>query len=297
METEADDFFRPVQQANALCGEGPVWDGRSSSLLWIDLERPAAYRFDPALGRQTANWPVESRIGMIGLATGDRMVIATRELGVAWLHASTGEVTSIVHPARDRGPGFYNDGRVDRRGRLWVGWITDARVNPGMIFRVGPDGSTVAAIDGIHASNGMAWSPDNRTMYFTDSKSGIVYAASFDLASGVVGERRALIRFERDQGIPDGLAVDRDGCLWIAMYQGWQIVKCSAEGKILRKIKTPVLNPTSLCFGGDNLGTLYMTSAVRRHTAPELLAQPLAGALFAAPDPGTTGLPEAIFGG
>lgn len=293
--TDDNDLLHPIQQANALCGEGPVWDHRDERLYWIDLERPAAYRLDPANQTQTGNWPVESRIGMLALASENRILLATRERGVSWLHLDTGDITHLTHPAQDSGPGFYNDGRVDRCGRLWVGWITDERTSPGMIYRVNSDGSSVPAIDGVFASNGLGWSPDNGTMYFTDSTAGIVYSADFDLARGEVGARREFARFSREAGIPDGLAVDRDGYVWIALYQGWSLVRCSPSGQIVRHVRTPVMNPTSLCFGGEDLGTLYVTSAVRRHSARELLAQPMAGAVFAG-RPGVHGLPEAVFG-
>lgn len=287
--------FELLQMANAMCGECPVWDWRSGLLYWIDLDRPAVYCFDPKRREQVGNWPVESRVGMVALGADHRLAIATRDRGVAWLDPSTGDVAPLVHPAASRGPGIYNDGRIDRRGRLWAGWITEARVDPGMVFRVGTDGSSADAIDGLYASNGIGWSPNDRTIYFTDSKTGIVYAAEFDLAAGTVGTRREFLKLPREKGIPDGLTVDAAGHVWIAVYLGWSVLRCDPNGRIVEEIRAPVLNPTSLCFGGSDLDVLYVTSAVRKHPAAELINQPWAGALMAL-RPGVTGLPEALFG-
>lgn len=287
--------FELLQQANAMCGEGPVWDSRSGLLYWIDLDRPAVYCFDPRHGEQVGNWPVDSRLGMLALSRDGRLLIATRDQGIGWLDPATGEVTLLVHPAAARGPGIYNDGRVDPGGRLWAGWITEARIDPGMIFRVKADGAASDGIGGIYASNGMGWSPDGRTMYVTDSKQGVIYAADFDVASGTVGERRTLLTLPREKGIFDGMAIDATGHIWIALYLGWHIIRCDPDGRIVEEIRAPVLNPTSLCFGGPDLDVLYVTSAVRKHPAAELIAQPWAGALMAL-RPGVSGLPEPLFG-
>ncbi len=164
-----------------------------------------------------------------------------------------------------------------------------------VVFRVGADGTTHDAIGGLYASNGLGWSPDDRTMYFTDSKTCTVYAAEFDAQGGEVGERRPILQLDREKGIPDGLVVDAEGCIWVALYLGWRILRLDPSGKVLRDIRTPVLNPTSLCFGGQDLDVLYVTSAIRKHGAPELISQPWAGSLMSL-EAGVSGLPEAIFG-
>ncbi len=288
------DAFELLQQANAMCGECPIWDWRSGLLYWIDLDRPAAYCFDPRRGEQVANWPLDSRAGLIALGDAGRLLVTTRDNGVCWLDAATGATTPIAHPAAGRGPGIYNDGRVDRAGRLWAGWITEARTEPGMVFRIDADGAATSGIEGLFASNGIGWSPDGGTIYFTDSKTCTVFAAPFDARRGLVGERRTLLQLNRETGIPDGLAVDARGNIWIALYLGWRILCCSPNGAVVRELRTPVLNPTSLAFGGRDLDILYVTSAVRRHTAAELASQPWAGALMHI-RPGVAGQPEEIF--
>jgi sugar lactone lactonase YvrE len=287
--------FELLQQANALCGECPIWDWRSGLLYWIDLDRPAAYCFEPRRGEQVGNWPLDSRAGLIALGEGGRLLVATRDLGVSWLDPATGSTTPLAHPGAGRGAGIYNDGRVDRAGKLWAGWITEARVDPGMVFRVHSDGTVSDGIDGLLASNGIGWSPDGGTIYFTDSKTCTVFAAPFDAANRAVGTRRVLLQLDRENGIPDGLTVDSRGNIWIALYLGWRILCVRPNGSVLREIRTPVLNPTSLTFGGPDLDILYITSAVRRHTGAELARQPWAGAIMQF-RPGVTGQPEEIFG-
>ena len=286
--------IRLLQQANAHCGECPIWDDAAQRLYWIDIDRPAVYAFDPKRGEQVGNWPVDSKIGCAALAT-DGLIFATQNAGIGRLDPATGTVTPIAHPARDAGPGAYNDGRVDRRGRLWVGWITQERIESGAVWRIDPDGRHSTQIGEIWASNGLDWSPDDRTMYFTDSKTGTVWAAEFDAETGTVGARRAILEMPTEKGIPDGLKVDAEGCLWVAVYLGRRILRLDATGKILSTIPMPVLNPTSLTFGGPDLGTLFITSAVRRHPAADLRDQPWAGALMAM-RPGVSGLPESVFG-
>jgi sugar lactone lactonase YvrE len=293
--TGLNDEFELLQQANALCGECPIWDWRSGLLYWIDLDRPAAYCFEPRRGEQVGNWPLDSRAGLIALSDEGRLLVATRDQGVSWLDPATGSTTPLAHPAAGRGPGIYNDGRVDRAGKLWAGWITEARVDPGMVFRVESGGTVSDSIDGLLASNGIGWGPDGGTIYFTDSKTCTVFAAPFDAANGTVGTRRVLLQLDRENGIPDGLTVDSRGNIWIALYLGWRILCVRPNGSVLREIRTPVLNPTSLTFGGPDLDILYITSAVRRHSGAELARQPWAGALIQF-RPGVTGQPEEIFG-
>jgi sugar lactone lactonase YvrE len=291
----SSEEFELLQQANAICGECPIWDWRSGRLYWIDLDRPAAYCYEPRRGEQVGNWPLDSRAGFIALGDGNQLVVATRDQGVFRLNSDTGGTMPLVHPAASRGPGIYNDGRVDRAGRLWAGWITEARVAPGMVFRVLSDGTVSDGIDGLVASNGIGWSPDGGTIYFTDSRTCTVFAAPFDAATGTVGTRRVLLQLEPQTGIPDGLTVDSRGNIWIALYLGWRLLCVRPNGSVMREIRTPVLNPTSLTFGGPDLDILYLTSAVRRHTAAELKPQPWAGALMQF-RPGVTGQPEEVFG-
>jgi sugar lactone lactonase YvrE len=149
---------------------------------------------------------------------------------------------------------------------------------------------------GIVIPNSLAWSPDSRTMYFADSVRDLIWSFDYDLAAGTMSNERVFFDCTENPGSPDGSCIDADGCLWNAEYGGWRLVRYTPAGKIDRVIELPVQNPTCCCFGGENLDTLYVTSAAQKLSADELRSQPLAGSVFAV-RPGSTGLPESRFKG
>jgi sugar lactone lactonase YvrE len=284
---------RVEQFANAILGESPIWHPTERVLYWADISRPAIYRYDPAIG-QTGNWPLPSDVGAFGFRRDGGLIVATEHEGIGTLDTATGILTPLVKPGHPE-PGRFNDGRVDPAGRFWVGWVTHARKNPGALFRVDPDGHCVAILLDLTASNGLGWSPDGRTMYVTDSHIGTIWAFDFDIAGGGLSNRRPFYRRPRSEGVVDGLSVDRDGCVWTALYDGWAVLRLDPRGDLLERIPVPVALTTSCCFGGPGLDTLFLTSGVRKQTAPALLNQPWAGALLSMPV-AVPGLPEPLFG-
>ncbi len=167
----------------------------------------------------------------------------------------------------------------------------------GNLFRVDADGSWKKMDSGFTVPNGLGWSPDNSRMYFTDTFRKVIYEYDFDLMAGSIANRRPLISFGASDGKPDGLTVDQDGCLWVAMWDAWHIARFSPAGRELQRVRMPVPRPTSCCFGGSGLETLYVTSASVRLSEEALAAAPLSGSLFALEIPGVRGLPEATFAG
>jgi sugar lactone lactonase YvrE len=229
-------------------------------------------------------------------ATGGLLVATTS--GLMTFDDENKRLTLLCHPESERSGNRYNDGKCDRMGRLWIGTLDmGTAANRGNLFRVDSDGSWKKMDSGFTVANGLGWSPDNRTMYFTDSIRRVIYAYEFDLRSGEISNRKALITLDPSDGIPDGLTVDEDGCLWVAIWDAWRISRFSPDGRELMRIKMPVPRPTSCCFGGANLDTLYVTSASVRLNAEALAAAPLSGSLFAIRIPGVRGLPETTFAG
>jgi len=169
--------------------------------------------------------------------------------------------------------------------------------NRGNLFRVEADGAWEKMDTGFTVPNGLGWSPDNTRMYFTDTFRRTIYVYDFDLLAGSISNRRALITFSEADGKPDGLTVDAEGCLWVAAWDAWHVARFSPDGRAMQRIALPVSRPTSCCFGGTSLETLYVTSASVRLGAQALAAAPLSGALFALEVPGVRGLPEATFAG
>ena len=150
---------------------------------------------------------------------------------------------------------------------------------------------------GFTVANGLGWSPDNRLMYFTDSFRRTVYVYDFDLRAGTIANRRPFITLPASDGTPDGLTVDEEGCLWVAVWDAWRVSRYTPDGEELLRIKMPVPRPTSCCFGGANLDTLYITSASVRLNEEALASAPLSGSLFAVRIPGVRGLPETSVAG
>lgn len=288
---------RCVQAANALVGEGPTWDGSRQRLLWLDTRRPALYAFSPDAG-QTDQWPLPPERASCVLPTTDGRFVVAGMRGIELLDLQTGELQSIANP-EGRGSGNrLNDGKVDRAGRLWVGSVHSEFVAPsGSLYRMDPDLSVHRMDTGFVCSNGIGWSPDDRTMYFVDSMIGAIFAYEFDLTTGELGQRRTFAHLREEEGAPDGLTVDAEGHVWVAIWDGWRINRYAPDGAIVDEIAMPVPRPSSCMFGGPDLRTLFVTSASSgrdRLDRSALSRGPLSGGLFAL-EPGVAGLPEQFF--
>jgi sugar lactone lactonase YvrE/DNA-binding IclR family transcriptional regulator len=285
-----------VAEASALLGEGPVWSPRDSVLYWVDILGPSMHRFDTGSGRDTETRLSAMASVAIPKATGG-MLLATPAGLVTW-DPQDRSVRELCHPESDRPSNRYNDGKCDRMGRLWIGTLDmGSAPNRGSLYRVDPDGKWQRMDTGFSVCNGLGWSPDNRVFYFTDSARRTVYAYDFDLRRGTIANRRPLIVLDAQDGSPDGLTVDEDGCLWVAVWDAWRIARHAPDGRELLRVPMPVPRPTSCCFGGAGLDTLYVTSACVRLSEELLAAAPLSGSLFAVRVPGVRGLPENTFAG
>ena len=188
----------------------------------------------------------------------------------------------------------FNDGR---RGRFWAGTLHEKR-HPGTaaLYRLDPDGHYSPMVEGVTVSNGIAWSPDSRTMYFADSWQRTIFCFGFELDSGTPHNQRVIAELSSGSGVPDGAKVDSEGFLWSANFDGACITRYAPDGTVDRVIQMPVQRPSSCAFGGDDLSILYVTSASLNLTVEQRAAAPLSGGLFAI-DVGVKGLPEPCFGG
>ena len=201
----------------------------------------------------------------------------------------------ISHPEAGKTEARFNDGKVDRMGRLWAGTMTYQGASSSL-YRMDSDLSVHQMETGLTISNGTGWSPDNKTMYFVDSFRYVVYAYDFNFKEGTISNRRPFVQENESFGVPDGLTVDSEGCVWLAVYGGWKVMRYAPDGKILDEIKFPVAKPSSCIFGGENLDELYVTTISENLTAEEKAAQPLAGDLFVIKTD-VKGLPEPDFAG
>ena len=183
------------------------------------------------------------------------------EHGIGFLDPDVATITIVADPIGDVEAKF-NDGKCDCMGRFWTGSMSNDWVTPvGCLFRFDTD-STVRTMDsGFNLSNGMGWSPDNATMYFTDFGQSTIFAYDYDAQTGDIANRRPFVVIPEDEGRPDGMTVDADGCLWVALWDGWAVVQFNPAGKCIDRIPMPVKRPTSCMFGGPDLSIMYVTSA------------------------------------
>ncbi len=275
-----------VDCANEL-GEGALWCPLEQRLWWIDIQKPMLWRWQP--GGAVQHWPLPKPPGSFALRKDGGFLFAFRS-GLATLDKPGAEVKWL--PGLEPGDERFNDGKCDRAGRFWAGTMDRKLGSPiGRLCRVGTDFKVEPMDRGFTISNGIGWSPDDRTMYFTDTPSLRIYRYDFDAGSGTIANRRVFVEVDPGHGGPDGMTVDSQGCVWSAQFDRWCVNRYDPDGKLERSVRLPVQRPTTCMFGGPNLDTLYVTSA-----AMGLAGQENAGGLFAL-DPGVRGLPEPRFAG
>ena len=270
-----------VAAVNNKAGEGPIWSSQEQALYWIDIYNPCVYRFYPATGK-LESLDVALPITALALRASGGMAAATRN-GFAFWDPRTLEFDFIANPQADKPYIRFNDGAVDPCGRFWAGTMNeeDPEASDGCLYRLDPDGSIHRMATGFTVANGIGWSPDNRTMYFTDSLRRMILAYDYDSAAGAISNRRPFVHVPEEEGFPDGLTVDSEGFVWSAHWGVYKVRRYDPTGKVEREIMLPVQNVTSCAFGGENLDELYITSAWQSLSEEERKKQqPFAGDLF-----------------
>jgi L-arabinonolactonase len=294
-----------VAPMQAILGEGPIWNIEEEALYWIDAWQPLILRYRPADAR-VDTWKLPQAlnyepIGSLVFRQRGGLVVAMKS-GFYYLDLPSGAYELVANPEKDRPPvpktNRLSDGKCDRRGRYWCGSTNSNLKDPtGSLFRLDPDRTCTTMAEGTIVSNGIAWSPDDRTMYYADSRALTVWAYDFDLASGNISNRRAFISTRGLAGRVDGATVDSEGNYWAALIGMGSIGCFNSFGVLERTITLPVKNPAMCTFGGRNLDELYVVTSTR-FTPDELRRkQPLAGGLFRIRGLGVRGLPEPCFAG
>jgi sugar lactone lactonase YvrE len=282
-----------VVDAGAELGEGTVWDPEGQVLWWLDIWGRRIHCYDPKVD-ENHTWETPEPPGCLGVREGGGLVISMGS-GFYFFDPEPGAFTPIVLPEAGRPEIRFNDGRVDRQGRFWSGSMFEDPGRPiefaGSLFRLDADLTVHRVEKGIGCSNGLAWSPDSRVMYFADSHAHLVWAYDFDVATGTVANRRIFIDLRDSRAIADGATVDAEGCYWLTIPHTFKVSRFDPDGRLMRDIVLPTEAPTCCEFGGPDLDILYVTTGARglRH-------QPYAGGLFAV-DAGVRGLPAAQFQG
>lgn len=289
-----DHDVRCVIPHSAFLAESPHWLGDGRSLLWVDILAPSVNISNLVTG-DTRTTPLGELVGVVVPRTSGGFIAATQS-GFRVLDLPGGDMHPIAAPLHMSGRRF-NDGKCDALGRLWAGTLAiDATPERGALYRLDTDGVLDEIEGGFHICNGLGWSPDNTRFYLADSGRRTVYVYDYALESGRVSNKRVFATFTDSEGMPDGLAVDAQGHVWCAMWDGWAIKRLAPDGTVVRSIDLPVPRPTNLAFGGPQLKTLYITTARIRLSATQLAAAPLSGSLLAL-DVDVAGAPVRGYGG
>lgn len=277
----------PLPLAPSLLGESPMWQPDAQQLWWCDIPGLTLNRYTPGSGAH-AQWVFDSEPACCAPMPGGDLMLARRD-GIHRFHPETGQLTRLCPPPYDPAQERFNDGKADPQGRLWVGTIYEPREPANAALYCFGDQRLNRRAEGITVSNGLAFSPDGRTMYWSDTKAHAVYAFDFNGAEGTLSNRRVFVQFEPKQpgqdlarygGRPDGAAMDAEGCYWVAMFEGARVLRLSPRGEVLAQLDLPVRCPTMPCFGGADLRTLFITTAREKRPAEELAREPHAGCVL-----------------
>jgi xylono-1,5-lactonase len=268
----------PVFDVITEHGEGPVWDPIEGNLYWVDLLEGDYIKTNLGTG-ETKRFNLGQPLGVLALRAKGGLVVALRD-GFAFWDEATRQLDFIHTPEKENTETRFNDGAVDPDGRFFAGTMTmDGKKDIGNLYRLGTDKSLKKVESSLFIPNGMAWSMDAKTFYLTDTHRNVIFAYDYELESGDITNRRTFIQFEKHE-FPDGLTTDTHGNFWIAMFGGSKICQYDRLGKKANEITLPVQYPTSCCFGGDKLSTLFVTTSKLVLSEAERKQQPLAGSMF-----------------
>lgn len=273
-------------------GECPVWSVEEQALYWVDILAPAVFRWDPSTN-ETLHWAMPDHIGSLALHQDGGLVVALRN-GLFHFNQKSHDLTELKRAPYDGTRLRFNDGRCDRAGRFWVGSMNEWDESPTAQLYCYDGRELLSREANIRTSNGLAFSPDDRTLYFSDSPTRTIVSYDFSLHGERISGKRAFAELPKEFGVADGAAVDADGCYWITLAGASKLARFTPGGRLERVYDLPISIPTMCAFGGSNLETLFITSAYVGLTPAHRAAEPLAGALFAM-HPGVNGIREPKF--
>jgi sugar lactone lactonase YvrE len=275
-----------VQAPVSELGEGPVWDGGDQALYWVDIPARLVHRM--AADGSLATWDVGQPVGAVVPRASGGLVVAVRD-GFMTLDPATGELATLAEVEQDNPATRMNDGACDRAGRFFAGTMGfNEEPGLGTLYRLDPDLRVTTLVTGVGISNGIGWSPDDRLMYYIDSHTHQVDVFDYDPATGGIEGRRPFAAVGQGDVVPDGLTVDAEGCVWVAVWGGHAVLRHDPAGQVVQTVEIPAARVSSCAFGGPGLDRLYVTTAAGPGES--------AGALFTA-EPGVTGQPSYPFRG
>jgi sugar lactone lactonase YvrE len=278
----------------AQLAECPRWDPEQQMLFWVDIDAGRLHGFDPKTGVDRF-LQLDEEIGCFALRASGGFVAGLRS-GFVTIDSLDGGLHAIADPEQDKPEQRFNDGRCDPAGRFIAGTMNPNKDEySGHFYSLDSEHRVQQLVGNNWTSNGLAFSPDGKTLYYSDTPRHLIFACDYDVTTGRVSNQREFIRFPLGYGRPDGAAVDSEGFYWSALYGGGRIVRISPAGKIVNTIAVPAKNPTMVAFGGKDLKTLYITTAASK-SEQEKSQYPLAGSIFSVELP-VAGLADAKFAG
>lgn len=287
----AENHATCLVPGDAILGEGPVWVPSEGALYWVDIKGPTIFR-RPEASCEVERFTPPFQVASLAPMAGGGFIAGTRR-GFALIDPRTGRYDPIVHPEPDREGNRFNDGKLDRAGRFWAGTMDDAEAAAsGALYRLDHTMKPIRVDDGYRVTNGPAFSRAGTRLYHTDSARRVIFVFDLDEAGNVSG-KRDFLRFGAGDGYPDGMTVDAEDCLWVAFWDGACVRRFAPDGIQLGEIALPVPRVTSCTFGGDDLATLFITTA---SVGLDPVENPLAGSLFAV-RPGVLGVADTPFAG
>ena len=291
--TEIKDEVELVLDTKSDLGEGAIWNYKTGELIWVDITGKILNFYTPKL-KNNKEMLTGQMIGTVVPAESGKMMVAL-ENGFYQLDPETGAKKLIANPEEDIPGNRFNDGKCDPAGRFWAGTMsTTGKRQAGALYRLDADGSVHKMIDNVGTSNGIVWSPDYTKMYYIDTPTRKVMAWDYNNVTGEISNPKPAVEVPEEMGYPDGMTIDADSNVWIALWSGSAVGCWNPEtGELLRTIDVPAKNVTSVAFGDDDLGTLYITTARTGTSEEELEKFPLAGGVFKT-RPGVKGV-EAFF--
>ena len=272
-------------------GESPIWDHRTDRFFWVDIENPHIHCLQPDTGN-ISSMMLPEMVGSIGLY-GQTGLIAAIGQGFQRVDFDRQILEPLGEGDVEPKSCLMNDGKADRQGRFLAGAKDLAESNPLASAWLFSSGKTQHALEGFTVFNGPAFSPKGDFVYFTDSPGRVIFKADYDCVTGTIDNKQVFATLADGTGYPDGMTVDSEGCLWNAHWDGWRLTRYLPDGTIDRIVEMPVRRPTSLAFGGEDLKTVYVTTASTRLSEAELAENPEAGSLYSFRSD-IPGLPEPI---
>lgn len=283
-----------IWEAQATTGEGTLFSARDDALYWVDIPGKRLFRLSLDTDER-ATWQLDEQIGWVVERTSGGL-IAGLASGLHHVSLDPFTVIPLLNPEPDMPGNRMNDACVDRQGRIWAGTMDNAEVEPtGSLYRIDAGFECITMDSGYTVSNGPVFNPQEDRLYHTDTLARDIYVFDVD-GAGQLANKRLFVKFTEEDGYPDGMAMDVDGCLWVAHWGGGRVTQFDAQGLRLRTIELPVHNVSNVCFGGASLDRMFASSARKGLSSQQLAERPLGGGLFEF-DPGTRGLPTTGFAG